>query len=56
MTRTRHYMHPTHAFPVYCIDWTDDEVILMGGGGGASRSGIGNKLVCHLSRRPRCHD
>lgn len=51
MTRTRHYTHPTHAFPVYCLDWTDDEVILLGGGGGASRSGIGNKLVrfCHLA-------
>lgn len=45
MTRTKHYSHATAAFPVYCLDWTDDATVLMGGGGGASRSGITNKLV-----------
>ncbi|KAI9635934.1 WD40-repeat-containing domain protein [Dioszegia hungarica] len=44
MTRTSHKAHPTPAFPVYCLDWADDEVVIMGGGGGASRSGIENKL------------
>lgn len=45
MTRTQHYCHPTKAFPVYCLDWPEDGVVLLGGGGGASRSGIANKFV-----------
>lgn len=45
MTRTSHKAHPTPAFPVYCIDWADDETIILGGGGGATKSGIHNKLV-----------
>lgn len=45
MTRTTHKAHPTPAFPVYCLDWADDETLILGGGGGASRSGISNMLV-----------
>lgn len=45
MTRTTHKSHPTPSFPVYCLDWADDQTLLMGGGGGASRSGISNMLV-----------
>lgn len=45
MTRTSHRPHPTPAFPVYCLDWADDEIVIMGGGGGAGRSGIKNQLV-----------
>ncbi|WVF66218.1 hypothetical protein IAT40_000958 [Kwoniella sp. CBS 6097] len=44
MTRTTHHPHPTPSFPVYCLDWANDETLLLGGGGGASRSGIQNKL------------
>ncbi|WVQ93840.1 hypothetical protein IAU59_000918 [Kwoniella sp. CBS 9459] len=44
MTRTAHHPHATPSFPVYCLDWADDETLLLGGGGGASRSGIQNKL------------
>lgn len=52
MTRTSHKAHPTPQFPVYCLDWADDEVLILGGGGGATKSGIHNKLVsaaCPLS-------
>lgn len=45
MTRTTHHAHPTPAFPVFCMAFTDDEHLLLGGGGGASRTGIVNKLV-----------
>jgi prolactin regulatory element-binding protein len=45
MTRTTHKSHPTPSFPVYCLDWADDQTLLLGGGGGASRSGISNMLV-----------
>lgn len=45
MTRTQHYAHPTKSFPVYCLDWTDDDTVLLGGGGGATKSGIANKFV-----------
>lgn len=45
MTRTSHTAHATPAFPVYCVDWADDDVVVLGGGGGASRSGIENKIV-----------
>ena len=45
MTRTTHKAHPTPSFPVYCLDWADDETLILGGGGGASRSGISNMLV-----------
>lgn len=45
MTRTTHKAHPTPGFPVYCMDWADNETVLLGGGGGASRSGIENKIV-----------
>ena len=45
MTRTTHKAHPTPGFPVYCMDWADDQTVLLGGGGGASRSGIENKIV-----------
>lgn len=48
MTRTTHHSHPTPAFPVFCMAFTDDESLLLGGGGGASRTGIVNKLVCNL--------
>ncbi|KAL1413118.1 hypothetical protein Q8F55_000867 [Vanrija albida] len=44
MTRTDHHSHPTHSFPVYCLDWADNETAILGGGGGASRSGIANKF------------
>ncbi|KAJ9094458.1 hypothetical protein QFC21_005997 [Naganishia friedmannii] len=44
MTRTTHHSHPTPAFPVFCMAFTDDESLLLGGGGGASRTGIVNKL------------
>ncbi|KAK1926221.1 quinon protein alcohol dehydrogenase-like superfamily [Papiliotrema laurentii] len=44
MTRTSHKAHPTPQFPVYCLDWADDEVLILGGGGGATKSGIHNKL------------
>ena len=50
MTRTSHKAHPTPAFPVYAVDWADDETLILAGGGGATKSGIKNKLVC--SRRP----
>lgn len=50
MTRTQHYMHPTKSFPVYCLDWISDDVVLLGGGGGASRSGIKNMLVSVIAR------
>ncbi|WWC66884.1 uncharacterized protein I206_100791 [Kwoniella pini CBS 10737] len=51
MTRTAHHPHPTPAFPVYCLDWADDETLILGGGGGASRSGIKNKLkVCKVTK------
>ncbi|WWC58074.1 uncharacterized protein I303_100609 [Kwoniella dejecticola CBS 10117] len=51
MTRTSHHPHPTPSFPVYCLDWADDETLILGGGGGASRSGIKNKLkVCKVSK------
>ncbi|KAK4688290.1 prolactin regulatory element-binding protein, partial [Tremellales sp. Uapishka_1] len=51
MTRTAHHPHPTPAFPVYCLDWADDDTLIMGGGGGASRSGIINKLkLCKVSK------
>lgn len=58
MTRTSHRPHPTTGFPVYCLEWADDEVVIMGGGGGASRSGIENKLVsCALYRSgPKADD
>lgn len=45
MTRTQHYAHPTKSFPVYCLDWTNDDTVLLGGGGGATKSGIANKFV-----------
>ncbi|ORY34349.1 quinon protein alcohol dehydrogenase-like superfamily [Naematelia encephala] len=44
MTRTSHHPHPTPAFPVYALDWADDETLILAGGGGASRSGIENKI------------
>ncbi|WWC85756.1 uncharacterized protein L201_000622 [Kwoniella dendrophila CBS 6074] len=51
MTRTSHHPHPTPSFPVYCLDWADDDTLILGGGGGASRSGIQNKLkVCKVSK------
>ncbi|ORX34646.1 WD40-repeat-containing domain protein [Kockovaella imperatae] len=54
MTRTSHRAHPTTSFPVYCLDWADDQTLLMGGGGGASRSGIENKLkACKVSKDGR---
>ncbi|WVW81734.1 hypothetical protein I302_103730 [Kwoniella bestiolae CBS 10118] len=50
MTRTAHHPHPTPSFPVYCLDWADDDTLILGGGGGASRSGIQNKLkVCKVT-------
>lgn len=52
MTRTTHKSHPTPSFPVYCLDWADDQTLLLGGGGGASRSGISNMLVRNLRRVP----
>ena len=45
MTRTSHKAHPTPAFPVYAVDWTDDDTLILAGGGGATKSGIKNKLV-----------
>jgi hypothetical protein len=45
MTRTSHKAHPTPQFPVYCLDWADDEALILGGGGGATKSGIENKIV-----------
>ncbi|WRT63668.1 uncharacterized protein IL334_000591 [Kwoniella shivajii] len=51
MTRTSHHPHPTPSFPVYCLDWADDDTLILGGGGGASRSGIQNKLkVCKVTK------
>ncbi|WWD05890.1 hypothetical protein V865_003974 [Kwoniella europaea PYCC6329] len=51
MTRTAHHPHPTPSFPVYCLDWADDDTLILGGGGGASRSGIQNKLkVCKVTK------
>lgn len=50
MTRTKHYSHPTPAFPVYCLGWADDTTLLLGGGGGASRTGVLNKIKhCRVS-------
>jgi prolactin regulatory element-binding protein len=45
MTRTSHKAHPTKAFPVYCLEWASDEVVVLGGGGGVSKSGIENQIV-----------
>ncbi|WVO14856.1 hypothetical protein L204_102495 [Cryptococcus depauperatus] len=51
MTRTEHYQHPSPSFPVYCLNWANDENLLLGGGGGTTRSGIQNKLkLCKISK------
>jgi prolactin regulatory element-binding protein len=45
MTRTSHKAHPTPQFPVYAVDWADEETLILAGGGGATKSGIENKIV-----------
>ena len=40
--------HTTLDYPLYVCDFdpTDAGRLIVGGGGGASRTGVGNKIVC----------
>ena len=53
MTRTSHKAHPTPQFPVYAVDWADDETVILAGGGGATKSGIENKIVSAATKNAK---
>lgn len=37
-------------FPVYCLDWLSEDVLVYAGGGGKGRSGVGNYVVSLILR------
>jgi hypothetical protein len=47
--RARHTAHATPTFPVYSAAFISPGDLILGGGGGASKTGIKNKLVRHLT-------
>lgn len=34
------------SFPIYCINFLNNKIVILGGGGGSSRTGVKNRLVC----------
>lgn len=38
-------------FPVYALDWQDDNTIIASGGGGAGHFGLKNQIVHTIDRR-----